>query len=194
VPAAVSRYEASRSYLWTGVAALAFTSFSAWVALAWPWAWIATALLFFGSILAFALGLLPDIEVHESHLLVNTHRIPWNQIARLDAVATFPLVVRVTFLNNRSMVLVYAGDADARRSLLRNLRRYSREALIDGAPWRTFWNEHPAPAAQPRKVQTPPQRYPLLLAEDEAEVERMFQQLKNAGHLDLEPRKAPEDK
>lgn len=194
MPAPVSRYEASRNYLWTGVAALAFTSFSAWVALAWPWAWVATALLFFSSMVAFALGLLPDIEIHESHLRLNNHRIPWTQIARLDAVASFPLVVRITFLNKRVMVLVYAGDADARRSLLRNIRRYSREALIDGAPWRTFWNEQPAPSAPPRKVQSAPQRYPLLLADDEAEVERMFQQLKNAGHFDLESRKAPDDK
>ena len=193
----MSRYEASRNYLWTGVAALAFTSFSAWVALAWPWAWIAVALLFFGSVLAFALGLLPDIEIHETHLRLNRHRIPWNQITRLDAVSMFPLVVRITLQNKRALVLVYAGDADARRSLLRNVRRYSREALIDGAPWRTFWNEQaPPPAAQqqPRRIQTTPQRYPLLLAEDEAEVERMFQQLKSAGHFDLEPRKAPEDK
>ena len=188
----MSRYEASRNYLWTGVAALAFTSFSAWVALAWPWAWIATGLLLVSSAAAFALGLLPDIEIHESHLRVNDHRVPWNQIARLDAIATFPLVVRITFMNQRSMVLVYAGDADGRRSLLRNVRRYSREALIDGAPWRTFWNEQQPPAAQARKPQSAPQRYPLLLAEDEAEVERMFQQLKSAGHL--EPEKASDDK
>lgn len=191
MPAPVSRYEAPRNYIWTGLAALAFTSFSAWVALAWPWAWVATALLFLGAVVAFGLGVLPDVEIHESHLRVNNHRIPWNQIARLDALSGFPLVVRITFMNKRAMVLVYAGDADARRSLLRNIRRYSREALIDGAPWRSFWNEQ-APPAPPRKIQSPPQRYPLLLADDEADVERMFQQLKSVGHLD--PQNAPDDK
>jgi len=191
VPAPVSRYEAPRNYVWTGLAALAFTSFSAWVALAWPWAWIATGLLFLSAVVAFALGVLPDVEIHESHLRVNNHRIPWNQIARLDAVAGFPLVVRVTFMNRRGMVLVYAGDADARRSLLRGIRRYSREALIDGAPWRSFWNEQ-APSGPSRRIQNPPARYPLLLADDEAEVERLFQQLKSVGHLD--PQNAPEDK
>jgi len=194
VPAPVSRYEAPRNYVWTGLAALAFTSFSAWVALAWPWAWVATALLFLSSGIAFALGVLPDVEIHEGHLRVNNHRIPWNQIARLDALAAFPLVVRITFMNKRGMVLVYAGDGDARRSLLRNIRRYSREALIDGAPWRTFWNEQAPSAAAPRKIQNPPQRYPLLLADDEADVERMFQQLKSVGHLDPQNQNAPEDK
>ena len=194
MPAPVSRYEAPRNYVWTGLAALAFTSFSAWVALAWPWAWVATALLFLSSGVAFALGVLPDVEIHEGHLRVNNHRIPWNQIARLDALAAFPLVVRITFMNKRGMVLVYAGDGDARRSLLRNIRRYSREALIDGAPWRTFWNEQAPSTAGPRKIQNPPQRYPLLLANDEADVERMFQQLKSVGHLDPQNQNAPEDK
>ena len=199
MPVPVSSYTSPRDYLWTGVVALAFTAFSAWVALAWHWAWFAAGLLLLGAIVAFTLGLLPDIEIYESHLRVESHlrgnarRIPWSEVARVDKLFGFPLLVRLTFMDRGTMLLVWAGDEEGRASLLRNLRRYPREALIDGAPWRTFWGEPPRAAAhrrEPRK--SPPPRYPVLLPGDEAEVERMFQQLKTVGHLD--PQNKPEEK
>lgn len=198
--APVSRYESPRDYLWTGVVALAFTAFSAWVGVAWHWAWIAAGLLLVGAVLAFAMGLLPDFEVYESHLRIEGHfrsgarRIPWAEIARVDKLLGFPLVVRLTFMNRETKVLCYAGDEHGRDSLLRNLRRYPREALIEGAPWRTFWGEPQRPSghrrSEPRR--NPPPRYPVLLPDDEADVERLFQQLKTVGHLD--PQNKPEEK
>jgi len=65
-------------------------------------------------------------------------------------------------------------------SLLRHLRRYSREALLDGVPYGQFWGE--PPSAAPKQI--PPPRYPLLRPEDEEEVERMLQRLKSVGRLD----------
>lgn len=196
----VSRYNSPRDYLWTGVIALAFTAFSAWVGLAWHWAWIAAGFLLLGSVVAFALGLLPDIEVYESHLRVESHfrgsarRIPWSEVARVDKLFGFPLAVRLTFMNRETAVLVYAGDEEGRESLLRNLRRYPREALIDGASWRSFWGEPQRPAASRRAEpkRNPPPRYPVLLPGDEAEVERLFQQLKTVGRLD--PQNKPDEK
>ncbi len=200
MPAPVSCYDSPRDYLWTGVVALAFTAFSAWVGVAWHWAWIAAGLLFLGALAGFVLGLLPDIEIYESHLRVESHlrasarRIPWAEVARVDKLLGFPLMVRLTFMNRETAVLVYAGDQEGRESLLRNLRRYPREALIDGAPWRSFWGEPQRPAghrrAEPRR--NPPPRYPVLLPGDEAEVERLFQQLKTVGRLD--PQNKPEEK
>jgi hypothetical protein len=196
----VSRYDSPRDYLWTGVVALAFTAFSAWVGLAWHWAWIAAGLLLLGAVVALTLGLLPDIEVYESHLRVEgrfrgrARRIPWPEVARVDKLFGFPLTVRLTFMNRETVVLMYAGDEPGRASLLRNLRRYPREALIEGAPWRTFWGEPQRSASnrrtEPRK--SPPPRYPVLLPGDEAEVERMFQQLKTVGRLD--PQNKPDEK
>ena len=196
----VSRYDSPRDYLWTGVVALAFTAFSAWVGLAWHWAWIAAGLLLPGAVVAFTLGLLPDIEIYESHLRIERHfrggarRIPWPEVARVDKLFGFPLMVRLTFMNRETTVLVWAGDEQGRASLLRNLRRYPREALIEGSTWRSFWGEPQRPAAnrrgEPRR--NPPPRYPVLLPGDEADVERMFQQLKTVGRLD--PQNKPEDK
>jgi hypothetical protein len=193
VPAPVSRYEAPRNYLWTGVVALAFTSFSGWVALAWSWAWIAAALLLAGAVSAFALGLLPDIEIYDGYLRVNDRRIPWARIARVDKLVSFPLMVRLTLMDSETLVIRYAGDENGRHSLLRNLQRYSRDALIEGAPWRSFWGEpRRASPPVPQREHTPPPRYPVLLPDDEAEVERMFQQLKTVGRMD--PQKSTEDK
>ena len=76
--------------------------------------------------------------------------------------------------------LIYPGDIDACNGLLRHLRRLSRDALIDGIPYRQFWGE----VASERKQLAPPPRYPLLRPEDEDEVEKMFQKLKSVGRID----------
>ena len=65
---------------------------------------------------------------------------------------------------------------------LRNLRRLSRDALIDGIPYRQYWGEVLAPANE--RKQAPLPRYRILRPEDEAEVERLYQRLKAVGNLD----------
>lgn len=115
--------------------------------------------------------------------------IPWAQIRRLDRSATLPLIVQLTLADKTRILLVYPGDPDSSNSLLRHLRRFSREALIEGVPYRQFWGE--APAKPQDRRQAAPQRYPLLLPEDEADIERMFQRLKTVGHID---QKSSDDK
>jgi hypothetical protein len=62
------------------------------------------------------------------------------------------------------------------------LRRLSRDALIDGIPYRQYWGEVLAPP--PDRKPAPPPRYRILLPDDEAEVERLYQRLKTVGNLD----------
>jgi hypothetical protein len=90
------------------------------------------------------------------------------------------LLVYLTLNEQRRVLLIYPGDFDSSASLLRHLRRNSREALLDGVPYRQFWGE--PPSATPTVL--PPPRYPLLRPEDEQEVERMFRRLKSVGHLE----------
>ena len=52
-----------------------------------------------------------------------------------------PLAVILTLSNDRRVFLLYAGDLDSSTSLLRHLRRYSRNALLDGIPYRQAWGE-----------------------------------------------------
>lgn len=180
------------------MALLAFggSALAAWIALgspvlwnapAWPVSlntanpvWIAAGLfLLTAAVLAMA-ALRPAIEIHETHLVIGRRAIPWSEIRRIDQTGwTSPLAVYLTFAGPHREMLVYPGDPESCTGLLRHLRRFAREALIDGIPYRQFWGES---APEPRQM--PPPRYPLLRAEDEEEVERMFQQLKAVGRID----------
>jgi hypothetical protein len=183
VAAPITRYPASRQYFWSGLIALAIAIFSGWVAWRWPYAWISAGLALATAILLFLLASCPKIEVYESQLKLGRRSIPWLQIRKLDRVAVAPLIVRLTLVGGKRIFVIHAGDQDQSTSLLRQLRRYARESSIDGVPYRQFWGESAAPAAGERKASSPSKR-PLLLAEDEAEVERLFQRLKAVGHID----------
>jgi hypothetical protein len=189
VPVPITTYRASRQTIWAGLVALACAIFSGWIALRWPFAWIAAGLLFVSAGLVLYFTLRPPIEIYETHLKLWGRIIPWAQIRRLDRSATLPLIVQLTLADKTRLLLVYPGDPDSSNSLLRHLRRFSREALIEGVPYRQFWGE--VPAKPKERKQSAPQRYPLLMPEDEADIERMFQRLKTVGHID---QKSSEDK
>ncbi len=157
------------------------TTFAAWTGLRWSPAWIAAALFAISALLVSLLALRPAIEIHETHLKIGRMAVAWSDIRRLDRTGwNAPLAVKLSLSGGRQVLLVYPGDFESSISLLRHLRRYSREALLDGVPYRQFWGE--PPAVEPK--QSPPPRYQLLRAEDEEEVERMFQRLKSVGSLD----------
>ena len=155
--------------------------FSAWTALRWsPATWVAAALFAVTAAAIIALICRPVIEIHETHLRIGRRVIFWSEIRRLDQTRwTAPLVMKLALIKNQTLLLIYPGDLDSSTSLLRHLRRYSREALLDGMPYRQFWGEPSTTRQQP-----PAPYYPLLRPEDEEEVERMFQRLKTVGRLD----------
>lgn len=186
----VARYQVSNHFLWTGFAALALTGLSFWISIAWPLAWIGTSLFLVAAVLVLYLALRPAVEVYDTHLQIGETAIPWKHIRRLDRSSNIPLIVRLTLSDKTRILMVYPGHSQSASNLLRQLRRYAREALIDGVPYRQFWGE-PSNAVSSHKPPAAP-RYPLLLPGDEAEVERMFQRLKSVGHLDQKT--SPEDK
>lgn len=189
MPLPIARYRVSSLYLWAGLAALGLTGLSAWMSLNWPLCWVATFLFFLSAVAVLYLATRPAIEVFESHVKIGETAIPWRQIRRLDRSASVPLMVRLTLSDKSRVFVVYPGEPHAAGALLRNLRRFSREALIDGVPYRQFWGEAALAAESKKKAAAP--HYPMLLPDDEAEVERMFQRLKSVGHLD---QKTSEDK
>lgn len=179
----MTRYVPARHYLPFGISALALAAFSAWLGLAWAPAFIAAALAILSSGLLLALAFRPPIVIHEEFLAIGKRRILWMDVRRLDRTGWIsPLVVRMTLFDDSRLVLVYPGDLECCNSLLRNLRRLSRDALIDGVPYRQYWGE--ALNAGPERRQLPAPRYRLLRPEDEAEVEKLYQRLKTVGHLD----------
>jgi hypothetical protein len=169
-----------------------------WGLATWSPAWIAAVFFALPAVILLAIAFRPSIEIYETHLRIGRRDIPWSRIARLDQTGwNVPLAVYLTLKSETSkgeaskdeirLLVIYPGDFDSSASLLRYLRRYAREALLDGIPYRQFWGE---PAVNERK-QLPLPRYPLLRPEDEEEVERMFQRLKTVGHLE---RRNPDEK
>ena len=201
----LARYRPSRRYILFALLAIVGTVFSAWTALRWPSTWIAAGLFGITSVALIALLWQPEIEIYETHLQLGRRIILWREIRRLDQTGwSAPLAVTLTLSTDRRVRLLYAGDVDSSTSLLRHLRRYSRNALLDGIPYRQAWGEpgekpEVDKRSEPRKTlesgpqrQTPTVHRPLLRPEEEEEIERMFQRLKSVGRLDQRDRGSDE--
>lgn len=193
----VARYRPSRRYLLFALLAFGGTLFCTWTAVRWPATWTAAAL--FGATAAALLALLcrPTIEIHETHLQLGRKVVFWTEIRRVDQTGWLaPLAVHLTLADGRRVLVLYAGDVDSSTSLLRHLRRYSRNALLDGIPYRQAWgdppkSDHSTERTKPDVAMPDPDRQqsrsshrPLLRPEEEEEIERMFQRLKSVGRLD----------
>jgi hypothetical protein len=183
-------YPAARNLLWVGLGGLALAAGSVFFSLAWPVAWIATGFLAGSALVAILLGSVPPVEINESQLVQLNRRISWSSIYEVRRVLWTPLIVRLKLASRHEVLVVYPGNESSRAALLHDIRRMSRSAVIEGLPYREFWGA--APVAPGAAVETRGARYPLLLPEDEAEVERLFQQLKIAGRI--EPKNSSEEK
>src|SRR4051812_42617952 len=187
----VARYLPSRHYVSAGFVALGLAAFSTWCGFLWTPAFLPALLFLLSAALILVVAFQSPVEIHETHLRIRKRNIAWSQIRRLDRTGWIsPLVLHITLLDNERILLVYPCDLESANGLLRHLRRYSREALIDGVPYRQFWGEALGPAPERRQLPSP--KYQLLRPEDEAEVERMFQRLKTVGHID--PKKSSGEK
>jgi hypothetical protein len=182
-----TRYPAARALLFAGLGGLALAAVSASISLSFPAAWVATGALALSGLIAVGMGLIPGVEIGDTHLVQRRTRISWTDIYQVRRLAATPLILRLTLASREETLVIYCGPRSARESLLHDIRLMSRSAVIDGVSYREFWG---LGADEPGKSK--PRRYPLLLADDEAEVERMFQQLKSVGHL--EPNNAPPDR
>ncbi|HTS25877.1 MAG TPA: hypothetical protein VMH81_08375 [Bryobacteraceae bacterium] len=183
----MTRYQPARHYLWFGIGAVVLAAVFGWVAgTFFPLWYVAAGLSLLTALVLFAMALRPAIEIHEGYLSIGKRVVPWIDIRRLDRTTGWvaPLVIRVTLFDDSRFLLVYPGDLDSCNSLLRHLRRLSRDALIDGIPYRQYWGEVLSPGNERKQAHSPMPRYRILRPEDEAEVERLYQRLKTVGNLD----------
>jgi hypothetical protein len=181
----MTRYLPARYHLWFGISAVVLAGLSGWLGLSYQLAYIPAGLFLVTATLLFLMAFRPAIEVHEGYLSMGKRIVPWMDIRRLDRTGWIsPLIVRVTLFDDSRLVLVYPGDLDSCNSLLRHLRRLSRDALIDGIPYRQYWGEVLAPGNERKQNHVAAPRYRILRPEDEAEVERLYQRLKTVGNLD----------
>jgi len=184
----VTRYTPSRYYPVAAIVSMTAALQFSWVGFHWALAWVPAVLFAVLAGVLLALARRPAIEIHPRNLRVGNRTIDWSDIQAVDRTGwLIPLIVLLTLTSGRRVVLVYAGDLENSRRLLRHLRRFAREALIDGLPHEDYWSDPPASEPAPERKQIALSRYPLLREEDEAEVERLYQRLKAVGHLDPKP-------
>jgi hypothetical protein len=187
----MSRYQPARYYFWFGIHAVVLALASAWYAwyrapesvAATVLALLPCALFVLTAAALFFMALRPAIEIREAHLKIGRRVIPWMDIRRVDRTGWIsPLILGITLFDDSRLIVIYPGDLDSCNALLRQCRRLSRDALIDGVPYRQYWGEVLTDSAEKPPVMPP--RYRILLPEDEAEVERLYQRLKTVGNLD----------
>jgi len=184
----MTRYVSARYYLWFALAAAVLAGVIGWLGWNWmPIALGASGILALTSGLLLAMYFRPAVEIHEGYFSVGKRIVPWMDVRRLDILRLdrtgwiSPLVVRITLFDDTRFTMIYPGEIEDCSGLLRNLRRLSRDALIDGIPYRQYWGEVLAAGG---RNPVPGPRYRILRPEDEAEVERLYQRLKSVGHLD----------
>jgi hypothetical protein len=181
------RYQPARHYLIFGIVSLALAVFCGWLGVSWTLAFVPSGLFVLTASVLFVLAFRPAIELHPHHLAIGRRIIHWMDVRRIDRTRwESPLVVRITLFDDSRMHLIYPGEPDSCQALLRHLRRASRDALIDGVPYRQYWGEILASGADAKAP-----RFRVLRPEDEAEVERLYQRLRAVGHLDP---KSPDEK
>ena len=187
----MARFTPSPQYARGGFLALGLAVASACFAWQWPFTIVATVLFFVSAIALFILAFRPAIEIHATHLRIGHNEIPWETIRRVDRTGwVAPLAVYLQLENKKQIFLVYPCDLESGNQLLRQLRKHSFEALLDGIPHHQVWRDTSIAKQQPIALPSP--KYKIVSDNDEADVERMFQQLKSAGRIDTQP--SPDDK
>jgi hypothetical protein len=179
----MSRYVPARHYVSFGVVAMALAGFSAWLGLTWTPAFLPSILFLVTASALLALAFQPVIKVHDAHLEIGKRIILWQDIRRVERTGWIsPLVVRLTLFDDETVVLIYPGEVDCCKHLLRTLRQMATSAMIDGIPYRQYWGEVLATDGEAKQLAAP--RYRVLRPEDEEEVERLYFLLKTVGHID----------
>lgn len=119
----------------------------------------------------------PPIEVHDAHIQIGRHLIAWDSVSHVARPCSIaPLILLLTLNSKRRFWLVYIGSRESGRTLLHQIRRHSRFALIEGLPYGQFWEED-LEAFRQRCIVTD-QFWNVLSPDDEDEVERIFQALR----------------
>jgi hypothetical protein len=187
----MTRYVPARHYVSFGVAALALAGCSTWLGLTLTRGLLLPAVLFFlTSVLLLALAFRPAIRVYDAHIEIGKRVVPWQDIQRVDRTGWIsPLVVKLTLFDDETLTIVYPGEVDCCKHVLRTIRQMSTSAMIDGIPYRQYWGEM---LGMNEARQLPQPRPRVLRPEDEEEVERLYFLLKTVGHID--PRNSGEER
>lgn len=172
-----------------GLVALALGCMSGWVAWKWLPAAIPAALFLATAGLLFWLSLRPSIEVTDRGITIAKRFLAWSSIVRISTTSWLtPLVIYLTVEDGRQILVIYPGDLEGSNRLREIIAACAPHALLDGQPQRKRQAVLSVRNGKTEKMES----YALLSASDEAEVERMFQRLREVG--DLDSQRSPEEK
>lgn len=156
----MARYLPWRHLTTFGLLALACAAICGSLGRTWFGSYVVAGLFILTAVVLFAAALRPIIEIHERHLRIGNELIPWNQVRRLDRTRWLsPLVVNIVLVDDRRIRLIYPSNLSSCTVLLRQMRRLSKDALIDGKPYLEYWGKtyvQPS-AAQPSTSAAPPE-------------------------------------
>ncbi len=133
--------------------------------------------------LLFWLALRPVICVSASQLNLGKRAVGWQEIRAVDRVFTFPLVLRIRLTNSRRVLLTFPGDPHAIARLANQIRSRSVLAVFDGIPYQDFhvWSNLSEDEAEQLGLEQPAA---MISADEEQEIEKLYQKLKTVGRLD----------
>jgi len=177
----MTRFTPSKHFGYMGFVAVVLGLMSAWVAWQWSPAIVPAVLFFVSALFLFWLSMHPTIEVRDRELAIGARVIAWSSITKIQTTGWLtPLVMKLSLEKGRRVVILFAGDMESSGRLRELICSCAPHAMLDGVPQR----QRQAIIAVRNGATEEMERHPILTMEDEAEVERMFQRLREVGHLD----------
>lgn len=180
----VEIYQPSRLYGRVAWAALAGSVVCVLCGLRAPLAFIPGFLCAATAAGLFWLAARPPIRIGETQFNIGERAIAWREVREINTSRMVsPLVLRIKLTNSRRKLLVFPGDPERIARLLYQLRKNSHLATFDGVAYRDYWTWSSLTASQ-NETRSTAEPVRMLSAEDEDEIERLYQKLKTVGHLD----------
>lgn len=179
----VETFRPSRLYARTGLAALAFCAICALCGLRAPLAFIPGALCGVTAAGLFWLASRPPVQTGDTQFNIGERAIAWCEVREINSSRfVSPLVLRLKLTNSRRRWLVFPGEPEQIAKLMYQLKKGSYLAKFDGVAYRDYWTCISLEASPEGPIAEQPVR--MLSADEEDEIESMYQKLKSVGHLD----------
>lgn len=180
----VEIYQPSPAYARLGWAALAGSAVCLICGLRAPLAFVPGALCAVTSLVLFWLAARPAIRVGSTQFNIGERAIAWQEVREINSSRFIsPLILKLKLTNSRRKALIFPGEPERIAKLLDTLRKHSMLATFNGIAYRDYWtwNDVKELSGDNSPNETPVR---MISAEDEEEVERMYQKLKSFRDLD----------
>lgn len=180
----VEIYQPARLYGRMGWAAVAGSLVCALCGLRAPLALIPAFLCVLTGAALFWLAARPPIRLEERQFSIGERAIAWREVREINSSRfVSPLILKIKLTNSRQKLLVYPGEPERINRLMIQLRKNSHLATFDGVAHRDYWTWS---SLINRSNENATLEHPvrMLSAEEEEEIERLYQKLKTVGRLD----------